>query len=551
MVASSLSVVMHIQSLESRTLFAVGLDPSFGSGGIATIPTNSSPETTLAVHGATFVETQTSSGRSIYRFDDSGHLDTSWGTNGRASIPIDITKMAYDTKTDALYASGSQYSSDSKKQSILIFRIAANGRLDTSYGESGLSIYTPKRPTTGDYTTTAVASKLLPQSGGRLLVAIDETLTLRSGIYVFNGTTRAKLLSLNSDGTPLTGFGSNGVTNVFAGTTTEHDDEFGPGVSKRDTYHIQDIQTQRDGSFRVIASETITDNIGAPQRNAFAVVSRTVTSIGRVDRALDQGFLLLDTGHTGSNQMFTPYYIGAEGAGIGVVGQVANSGQRAKIYHFNPTGGTTTYTFSAPVAVNTISGISGLGYFGSRPDGQVVKLNTNFRVDTSWGDQGVGGLDANGAIDRYTADEDGRVIVTSGSTVARLDGTLPAHNSALETAGVYGTTLEVLGTSGADSISITTDTANHAVRVVINGHDAVFDSRKIGAIAVDTGAGDDDVLVKNTVISTSISTGRGNDRVISGGEKGRTLAIDLGDGDDRAVLSAGRASILHRRRGRL
>ncbi len=118
---------------------------------------------------------------------------------------------------------------------------------------------------------------------------------------------------------------------------------------------------------------------------------------------------------------------------------------------------------------------------------------------------------------------------------------------------LFGGTLQVNGTEGADLVKLHVDDGNLVVKVVnASGEkEHVIDpSAAIDRIQINTGAGNDRVIISSNVdewlaragnvgVTLDVDTGAGNDRVILGGRLDLDAWIDAGAGNDRVKGGAG------------
>ena len=144
----------RLEALDSRALLSGGLDPTFGSGGyvIRDFMDNSRTETArgLAVQpdGKVLVggpavrpdgSTRTDFG--IARYNADGTPDTSFGTNGLATVDFEgsfdtIRKILIDPSTQKILAIGvaQTWSKGTFQDDFAVARLHPNGQLDTTFG---------------------------------------------------------------------------------------------------------------------------------------------------------------------------------------------------------------------------------------------------------------------------------------------------------------------------------------------------------------------------------------------------------------------------------
>ena len=177
------------------------LDNTFGVGGVATIPTSGQIPTTMLLlpDNKVLITTFTyDTGISrIYRLNANGTIDTSFGTSGSTLI------TSPDTSAAQVY--GMNVSADGKillsgllagvgDDRALVTRYSANGTLDTTFGTNGFAFVGP-----GTDGNSAVSVDVV--ADGSLLI---------SGNAEFTSSNEVFLTQISSAGTVDTSFGTNG-----------------------------------------------------------------------------------------------------------------------------------------------------------------------------------------------------------------------------------------------------------------------------------------------------------------------------------------------------
>lgn len=187
------------------------LDTSFGSNGTATLNSKATtsdygfgavlqPDGKIVVTGYNYDSATYLYSLILARFNANGTLDTTFGTNG--VVVYNGSSNGYDTASSlALQSDGklvaAGYRYDSGgNQDFLIVRFNANGSVDTSFGTNGAVKYN------GAANKADTANALLIQSDGKVLVAGRS----------YNGANQDILIiRLNTNGTVDTTFGTNGA----------------------------------------------------------------------------------------------------------------------------------------------------------------------------------------------------------------------------------------------------------------------------------------------------------------------------------------------------
>lgn len=121
------------------------LNPSFGTGGVASVKTGTNDSPALINRGgdgSIYLTGKTADTASVvFKFNGAGKLDESFGTAGKASFGTGSTTTIHDVAIDssgALFGIGTQ-SPGTVKQG-LVSKLTAAGKADTSYGTAGKAI---------------------------------------------------------------------------------------------------------------------------------------------------------------------------------------------------------------------------------------------------------------------------------------------------------------------------------------------------------------------------------------------------------------------------
>ncbi len=234
------------------------LDPSFGNGGIATVPIGSAaianaltiaPDGKLALGGTA---TLTHNEFAAARLNPNGSLDPTFGQNGTTTLPPPAAAWGMVQQNDGKLILAGQTTTPNNNQAYIAARLTTTGTLDTSYGSSGI-VTIPigswaqanaiaLQPTDGKtiitgnaYTDADVAATVRLTSTG----ALDPTFGT-GGISTFTywnavnavaiqpgdgkiviGGTGATAARLNPNGTLDQTFGSTGVTTIRVGSSSD------------------------------------------------------------------------------------------------------------------------------------------------------------------------------------------------------------------------------------------------------------------------------------------------------------------------------------------
>jgi len=186
------------------------LDNTFGSGGIITLELSdldSAEDVVVQPDGKTVVAGQQTSVAdfnvffTLVRFNVDGSLDSTFGTGGVFSVPQTETAAPRFANAVALQPDGKIVAAglgfdEGPTSNITVVRCNSNGSLDSTFGSGGIvftNISDDQRDTAND---------LAIQPDGRIVVAGTST----------DGTNSVVVLArYNTDGSPDTSFGTNGV----------------------------------------------------------------------------------------------------------------------------------------------------------------------------------------------------------------------------------------------------------------------------------------------------------------------------------------------------
>ncbi len=196
-----------VRLLVSCTLLAVpsllmaqagSLDPTFGSGGIATTPGTTLSAAALQSDGKIVVVGTSSNGPTVLRYHTNGTLDSTFGTGGQVTLNNNDSGPAFAT---AIQKDGKILVAAPDALKLAIFRLNTNGSLDTSFGSKGVATISA----TSIFLTPAIGTIALLAEGKILVVAQSTSLS---------GAVFARLLS---NGTLDSSFGTDGAAALVTG----------------------------------------------------------------------------------------------------------------------------------------------------------------------------------------------------------------------------------------------------------------------------------------------------------------------------------------------
>jgi uncharacterized delta-60 repeat protein len=337
----------RLELLEDRTLLNAGmLDPTFGTGGIVDVPT-SSTEVVLQPNGQIIVAaiignpTQGTEAIEVARFNSSGSLDTSFGTNGEEALPLGPLPAG---ASEDLYPSLA-LQPDGKILAAAddnMFRLLSNGSLDTGFGSNGSVDVVP--PIVGLVGLQGIAV----QPDGKILVSSPYT-----------------LFRYNPDGTLDTSFGNMGHASTNAG--------LGPGFAELALQPNGKILMEVDpGVERFNADGSVDTTFGDA-----GFVKSPVSPYGFTAMALQSNGRIVLTTDPSSTQQFDVTRLNSNGTfdeTFGVDGTVTSSFAS----------GTNPVAYAVDVQSDGRIVVA-----GEVSDGfGLIRLNPNGSVDTTFGDDG-------------------------------------------------------------------------------------------------------------------------------------------------------------------
>jgi uncharacterized delta-60 repeat protein len=426
------------EDLEGRTLLSVGLDPTYGFGGVAevnqpaTTATTSYSQTTgaIALQDGQLVQvgtlTATTSVSStaelqVWRFTTTGSLDTTFGSSGIQTIPSTSGGVTYKVDTDfapqiAVQSDGSidvaavVTPSAPATEELMVAQLTPSGSLDTSFGTAGIELVSFGT----NLSLTSVSNSTLAMAlgpAGQIVVATTlYSTTTTSDVF---GVAR-----LNTNGTLDTTFNGTGMATVsFNGSSSTATDDTVYGVVVQPNSSIV-LVGQAD--LPVSSSSSLT---GTPSDIAVARLDANGT---------------LDTTFNGTGLLTFSYNLG--GNSSDAASAVTLDGTQIVI------AGTTTELFTQPTVSANPADVEDL---------TVTRLNTNGTFDTTFDGTGKfmlslsqGGITFNTTSTAITTLSDGSLLV-GGSAFEQNTSYEANYNGLLVQLTPAGALDTTYGTGGA------------------------------------------------------------------------------------------------------
>jgi uncharacterized delta-60 repeat protein len=449
------------EGLEARSLLSVGLDPSFGFGGIAQLnfPSSATTATTFAVSkvgldngqivavGTETTETfdstgtivSTSTNLAAVRLNSDGSIDTTFGTNGIATIPLVSGSSTYtldDAEGIAVQSNGqivvlATGSLGASPDDFVVARLNSNGALDSSFGSSGLGFFNFG---TGFATQPFDTAALAIGSNAQIVVA---------GSVRAAGTDDFAVARLTTSGSLDTTFNGTGLVTVpfsigsFSGADAT-------GVVVQPNGEIVVVGNAVAGTSSSTSSGQLT-NIAVARLNVNGTLDTSFNSTGELTFSYDLGGTNNDTASA----------VTLEGTQIVIAGtSTVRFSQNdvpeidnLTVSRLNSNGSFDT-SFNGTGKYNVALSVGGLAYStigtgitvmpdgtllaggSASPDysyntsGLLVNLTTTGSLNPSYGSNGVAQLpeSVSGAL---LVQSDGRVVFSSGDSVVRTTAPAP------------------------------------------------------------------------------------------------------------------------------
>ncbi len=285
------------EGLEPRTLLSVGLDPTWGFRGESAliVPPDTSTTTgtesysSIAMQNGQVVAVGTMFSTTpftlfVRRFNTSGSIDTSFGTNGTETIPLTYTggtnisasaaDIAVQTNGDIDILAGSS------SNAFLVVQLTPNGPIDTTFGTSGFQFISFSSISS---TATYTAAKALAIGPDGKIVAVGDTDESGSG-QVF------AVARLNPDGTLDTSFNGTGTATVA----------FNVGGASSNQDYATGVAVQPDDRIVVVGYAEIPSNSPGTPGSSYAAVARLAANG------------TLDTSFNGTGELTYTYNLGGD-----------------------------------------------------------------------------------------------------------------------------------------------------------------------------------------------------------------------------------------------
>ncbi len=477
------------EGLEGRTLLSVGLDPTYGFGGVSEL--NLPPNTATTTYFQTIESIALQSGKvvavgqttaegsgsdvtslNVWRLNTNGTLDTSFGSSGMQTIPTSAGGVTYtvDTAADiAVQSNGSidvlalvTPTSPAGSEEYLVAQLTATGALDTSFGNSGIALVSFG----ANFSVDAETSSLALGPDGKIVIATT-LFSSASSSDVFG------IARLNTNGTLDTTFNTTGLFTVpplNAPATPALDDTANAVVVQPDSK----IVVVGEADLPAGAAGTPTD-VAVVRLNANGTLDTSFNSTGELTFSYNLGGASADMGNA----------VALSGTQIVIAGQSdelfkspSNSVVEAATVTQLNTNGTFDTSFngsgkftlslsqagitfnSTATAITTLSNGSLLiggtaneqNTFDADTNGMLAQLTSAGTLDPTYGTGGVALLPQ--TVDsRLLVQADGKVIYNADEGIARTTAPAPA---------VASTTIITVGTgknAKATGVTINFNTA--------------------------------------------------------------------------------------------
>jgi uncharacterized delta-60 repeat protein len=516
------------EDLEGRTLLSVGLDSSFGFGGVAqlNLPVSSATTTyseninAVALQNGQVVEVGslvtnmysngTFQGSTttllVGRLTTGGVLDTTFGSGGTQTIPVSSGGVTYnnvtaddiavqsDGKIDVLGLASPSTTSTGSAVRLVVARLNANGSLDTTFGNGGFQLINFSTSTSTQATLSASALAVGPDGS---IVAVGTTSTSTSNGQVF------AIARLTPGGALDTSFNGAGTTtvNFKVGNASAELDTANAVVVQPDnkivvvgsarlptsgssgTFSPQDIAVARlgtngalDTSFNNTGMLTFNEDLGGStsndSANAVILFGTQIVLAGTSNQIFPAS--------TGSG--FTPSVSELNVTRLNANGSFDTTFNGSGKFLLALTQAGTTFNTRATSVVARPSGALLIGgtaseqnaggyYGGGGPNGGLLlSLTPTGGLDTSFGTNGAAIIAGNDIDGRMVMQSDGKVDFLTFNGVARTTAPAPAAaTTSIVTTGT-GKNAKATGVTitfnTAVNPTLLTDPSLYAVRTV-------------------------------------------------------------------------------------
>lgn len=432
---------MHIEQLDSRRMFAVGLDPSFAGDGVLEAASNASIEATLSTPDATFVEQSIGGTHYVYKYSPNGAADVAWGDGGRVSLFTDVTHLAVDSSTGDLYAAGVDSRNDGTRATLIVYRFLANGDADGRFGNAGNTQYTiaasgldQAKSTT--YSAVLQVSQLLALPGRQVMVGFTRAIQAYYDIGVQFSTTitgSVGLMRFRYNGLIDRTFGG-GYVPLLSTSSHSATTEFSVDGTRART-DITDLDLLPGNTYRAILTRetgVLHDtefNLSDGLNSSFEIKSRLISGTGQISTAEAYSWNLLKSTSETTHRQFLPLLAQADGrSGVTVIGR----------YDFSATATAPAEPLRAiklaPGLRNAVSSpFSDTGivythaarndhgfYYLADDDGHVARYRPQFGRDINFARRGVGASDHDTIDYTLVPDTSGAILLISRARVERF-----------------------------------------------------------------------------------------------------------------------------------
>ncbi len=442
-----------LEAMEDRCLMSAGaLDPTFGSGGVATPP--ASTDHGVAVAMAVYPNSQATTAGDVVaagyvwkgnpwtfgvaRFTSSGQADATFGVKGEVtttfrSYPYSEVWAVMIQGDGKIVAAGSAYPTTTGSTDVFaLARYNVNGTLDGTFGSKGeVTTSVTGSPTTAgnDYARAAFL-----QPDGKIVVA--GTIVPSTGTAVSIGLAR-----YNPNGTLDTAFGGGGTVTIPHTVI--------PGSLVDPTYGrtwVGNAILQADGKFLVAGYTQVT---AYPNRSANEAFVLRFNASGTLDTTFGSGGVVALPPQQGGTSNTPLGEIALEPSGEIVV---TGFNQLALLHadgSFDPTFGNAGIApyGSGSVAIEPNGDIVTAATY---VNGQVDRFLPSGMPDLTFGNGGAVTPFPGGVLTALAVQPDGKIVAASGFDVARLLPSQPQTGSFTASQPTPGGRVTLTATSIAD-----------------------------------------------------------------------------------------------------
>jgi uncharacterized delta-60 repeat protein len=449
------------EGLEVRSLLSVGLDPSFGFGGVAQLnfPSSATTATTFEVgkigldsgqivavgtettdtFGSTGTIVSSTTNLAVVELNTNGSIDTAFGTNGIATIPLVSGTSTYtlDDADDIAVQSNGQIvvlatgSLSGSPDDFVVARLDANGALDPSFGRSGLEFFN---------FGTGFATQ--PFDTAALAIGPSSQIVVAGSVSTATGDEFA-VARLNTNGSLDTTFNSTGLVTVpfSIGTSVGAD---ATGVVVQPNGAIVVVGNAIAGTSSMTTSGNLT-NIAVARLNVNGTLDTSFNSTGELTFSYDLGgtnndtasavtlegtqIVIVGTSTVRFEQMFVPEIDNLTVTRLNSNGSFDTSFNGTGKYNLAlSVGGLAYSTVGTAITVmpdgTLLAGGSASPDYSGNTSGILVNLTTSGSLNPSYGASGVAQLPES-VSGPLLVQPDGRVVFSSGDSVVRTSAPAP------------------------------------------------------------------------------------------------------------------------------